>query len=631
MRFFSYFLLLLQPLLLHAQPDKAYDAGFKTISIVDTSRIYLPNSAKNHRLHFRPIDIDFWYPAHRKGSQPMQFEELLNLYEERSGRYREKTDFRGIAKEMAEFYSIESGIEPDGGKKLMATITNSYRDATPAKGKAPLVIYMASFNSMGYENYRLLEELAENGYAVLSIASVGIYPGYMTENLLDLIEQVNDAVAATEYLRNKDDFQVDLDNIGVVGCSWGGLAASFLPGRLSNIKAMVSLDGSDLSSLITTGTSNALNSLDSAHVATNLPVLKMQSDDFERSDSTAGYRGSAEKTGVFHLVVKNSKHEHFICIPAVLNSSGQAAKVYATVLKATRLFINQYLNGAAGFNSFYTSLSTSQLATNEPKQSKQNSNHRKIRGKVVNAISGIPLPYVNVGFINRQLGTVTNSAGTFEIDFDPDGTNDTLRISMIGYETKIFSAGDLRNFPSVIRLAEKAENLSEVVVRAKKPRSKVLGNKNTFKFFSTPFPYMQLGAELGIKVEVPRHPVSVNALNFKVNFNTISCNTLFRLNIYKVKDGKPGANLLTENIFIPIAANQTGIISTDLKTHNIVLNEDVFVSLEWVSSEGEIRKGEGIYFALGLFNGGAFVRPNSQGKIKKHSNLGIGFTLDVNY
>jgi hypothetical protein len=89
--------------------------------------------------------------------------------------------------------------------------------------------------------------------------------------------------------------------------------------------------------------------------------------------------------------------------------------------------------------------------------------------------------------------------------------------------------------------------------------------------------------------------------------------------------------LLTENIFIPIAAHQTGIISSDLKTHDIVLHDDVFVFLEWVSSEGEIGKGEGIYFALGLFNGGAFVRPNSQGKIKKHRNLGVGFTFDVNY
>jgi hypothetical protein len=49
-------------------------------------------------------------------------------------------------------------------------------------------------------------------------------------------------------------------------------------------------------------------------------------------------------------------------------------------------------------------------------------------------------------------------------------------------------------------------------------------------------------------------------------------------------------------------------MSVDLKKYNIILKEDVIVTLEWISNEGENKKGEAIFFSLGFFNTGTLIR-----------------------
>ena len=43
--------------------SESYKAGFKTIHTVDKSRIYKQNTDTTDYLHYRPIDVDIWYPA----------------------------------------------------------------------------------------------------------------------------------------------------------------------------------------------------------------------------------------------------------------------------------------------------------------------------------------------------------------------------------------------------------------------------------------------------------------------------------------------------------------------------------------------------------------------------------------
>ena len=80
-----------------------------------------------------------------------------------------------MTKQIAQ--SFCEGLKCSDPDKLLNYKMSSYKNAKPAGQKFPLVIYLASFNGMCYENVELFEKLANKGYVVLSINSIGVIPG----------------------------------------------------------------------------------------------------------------------------------------------------------------------------------------------------------------------------------------------------------------------------------------------------------------------------------------------------------------------------------------------------------------------------------------------------------------------
>ena len=225
--------------------ETSYNAGFMTLRTVDSTRIFKPDSSKMDSLHYRPLDLDIWYPSTEKSDTRLSFGDLFGLNEERANLYKEG-DFSGITEEYAMFFAATLGLDSKKGPAMLKTKSDSYENAPIAEGKHPLIIYMAGHNGMGYENYMLLEKLAEKGFIVVSVWSVGLYPGYMSNHILDTMEQVFDGELALKIIKSDTRFDVDVDKIGVLGMSWGGMSAAILLDKYPEIKAMASLDGSEV-------------------------------------------------------------------------------------------------------------------------------------------------------------------------------------------------------------------------------------------------------------------------------------------------------------------------------------------------------------------------------------------------
>lgn len=115
-------------------------------------------------------------------------------------------------------------------------------EAKPADGKFPVVIYAPSFGASAHENADLCEYLASRGYVVLSSASVGARNRDMTHDLEGLEAQVSDIKFLISYARSLP--QADMNHLGVIGYSWGGMANVFTAAQDSRIDAIASLDGS---------------------------------------------------------------------------------------------------------------------------------------------------------------------------------------------------------------------------------------------------------------------------------------------------------------------------------------------------------------------------------------------------
>jgi hypothetical protein len=208
----------------NAKPE-IYIAGFKTIQTKDTSRVYKPNTDTADYLHYRPLDIDIWYPAESSVTDTsIVVHDLLGLLEQRANYYSASNVGNGITRQLAQFFC--EAFKCSDSTRLLRFKTNSYKNATAVDGKFPLVIYMTAFNGMSYENFALFESLAKKGFIVVSISSIGRFPGDMTMKNADLMEQDNDAVIAINLLKQNPN--IDFTEILI-------LAGVHLTGRVPSI------------------------------------------------------------------------------------------------------------------------------------------------------------------------------------------------------------------------------------------------------------------------------------------------------------------------------------------------------------------------------------------------------------
>ncbi len=617
-----------------------YHAGFKTEILVDSSRIYKPNTDKKDSLHFRPVELDIWYPSSENSGENLLFGDLFGLFEQRANKYQDE-DFTGITEELVQYYAVGFGLEKEAGIRLLNIQTDSYENVNPVKGDFPLIIYMAGYNGMGFENYKILEKLAENGFIVVSIWSVGRYPGNMTNDKLDTMEQVYDAEFAIKFLKNIPQFNIDFDNIGILGLSWGGMSAAILLNRNPSIKAMVSLDGTETFYFgETQEDDDYLNGIYEADILYPEKITSayyyMESgnkwDEFSPTDEYHYFKKI--NTQKNYLRFLTSEHEDFGCFPSILKASDQSIKIHGQIIESTTLFFDEYLKKKPGFYPYYDRLIKNEDITNIPfKINPEISSSLILTGKVKDATTDQILPYVNIGILNKEKGSVSNKNGIFELKFSEDNIKDTVRISMIGYKPKTYLVKNLLSQKDdiQIKLEEDISELEEVIIGAEGLKHKVIGNKTETKFINAGFSYDYLGAEMGIRINIKKSPTFVDTFNFSVSQNRLSAKVKFRLNIYNIEKGKPGKNILKDNIIIPVESKQTGVISVDLKKYNIILKDDVIVTLEWVETEGENIKGEAIFFSLGVLTYGTYHKESSQGKMKKLKGMGVGYNFNVRY
>lgn len=247
-------------------------------------------------------------------------------------------------------------------------------------------------------------------------------------------------------------------------------------------------------------------------------------------------------------------------------------------------------------------------------------------GVIIDSISGKPVEFSNIGIVGRGVGTVSDEKGEYSFSIPDSLSNQAVRISMIGYKPRVMSVKDFARL-NKIRLSQDALNLSEVAVKAKKLKIKTLGNETTHQSVVAGFKKNNLGAEIAVKLNI-RQP-KTQLRNFKVNITSNKIEkVMFRLNVYSSDEkGMPKENILKQNIIIE-PKEKTGLINIDLKPYGIFVDEDVFVSIEWIKDLGDAT---GLTFSTKLVGSGTYFRMASQDKWEKVNSIGVGLHVEVGY
>ena len=251
-----------------------------------------------------------------------------------------------------------------------------------------------------------------------------------------------------------------------------------------------------------------------------------------------------------------------------------------------------------------------------------------LQGRIIDALTKEPLPFVNVGVLKKELGTVSNEDGFFFLEVPDVFAKETLRFSMIGFDERDFQVADLEAIlfsNNTLVLAEQTTFLEEVVLTAeKKWDTRVSGNATTSKLLITGFTSNQLGNEIALFVKVKKTPAYIEGIQFSVVEN-IYPEVRFRVNVYSNEYRFPDENILKENIFVTLKQSE-GIISVDLKEYDILVDDDIFISLEWIDED---LGSEGLWFSAGVFGKSIYARSTSQAEWKKQRGLSLGMSVTL--
>lgn len=224
------------------KPGK-YAAGFKTIEKYDYSRTFRSRHGYFGEIipgeNARPIQICLWYPTQKTDDATYL---VLGEY---AFPYPENPDFFQIitATQQRELQRLGGMLGNNRGLMLDASNIEmgAVRDAAPAEGKFPLLIYFPGLMSGISDNFVLCEYLASHGFVVMTthmVGTTGLNPGL---NQIDFETVVRDKEFALANIRDLD--FINSDKIGTFGVGGGGLAAVLLQMRNFNIEAVASLAG----------------------------------------------------------------------------------------------------------------------------------------------------------------------------------------------------------------------------------------------------------------------------------------------------------------------------------------------------------------------------------------------------
>jgi len=211
---------------------------------------------------------------------------------------------------------------------------------------------------------------------------------------------------------------------------------------------------------------------------------------------------------------------------------------------------------------------------------------QSMSGQIVDENNGEPLVYAHIFIPNQGRGTVAFSDGRFKLDISGIREGDSIRFSYIGYITKSFQVGWLKDILNpVIRLIPNVLHLNAVVVTAK-PVVKKLGFNSVGRLMTGWGDVQSMRGRIrGVLIEGAKCPTKVNAMFFRINHNEWD-SVAFRVNFMSFDNRQIGPSILKRNIFVTTNLVHKWV-RVPLIYEDIIVCEKVIVTLEWVDAWGK--------------------------------------------
>lgn len=260
------------------------------------------------------------------------------------------------------------------------------------------------------------------------------------------------------------------------------------------------------------------------------------------------------------------------------------------------------------------------------------SQEREIRGIISDSLKN-PIQYVNVGILNKPVGTVTNENGEFYLNFDNSLILDTLKISCLGFKSKELQIKNLLTNKNEINISLEnyTEKLNEIIINSSNLKTFTKGKEQTKTknkvFFAIPsMKNLNLGSEIGRKFSLgTKKPSLLKEFRFFLKENNFE-SVLFRLNFYTIENNIPSKKINNTNILISAVNGVTGWITVDLTDFGIKTKEDIIVTVEWIKAS---EKGDKLSLPILIpsFSSIHFYKYGTHAKWKRYGSISTAMML----
>jgi len=257
---------------------------------------------------------------------------------------------------------------------------------------------------------------------------------------------------------------------------------------------------------------------------------------------------------------------------------------------------------------------------------------RVISAKIIDNNSKAPLEFVNIGFLNKDIGATTTTSGHFIMSYKTDQITeeDVLQISFLGYETRRLSFNQLKRLsakPVTIALTPSAFSLGEIILKSTPREKKTIGHT---AFTAASMGYWEgkeaLGGEIASVIRIKKEKTKLHRLSFNILQNN-SDSLRVRVKIYDYDGGEPTIDL-TEQDIVHTITKKKGLESISLEAYNIKVDNDVLISIELVEAFGPR-----IYFSLSAsaYGGMSFIREKNHPYWMIQKTVCVGFRVESSH
>ncbi|TVP50658.1 MAG: carboxypeptidase-like regulatory domain-containing protein [Mongoliibacter sp.] len=246
-----------------------------------------------------------------------------------------------------------------------------------------------------------------------------------------------------------------------------------------------------------------------------------------------------------------------------------------------------------------------------------------IQGQIVDGLTGEPLSFCSIGWLNLNKGTVAGPQGKFKLESISEQTNPTLKISKIGYKplnilwSEIKEHCILGDCPMVFELTPDSVELPEFVLESEGENAyRNWGKTSRKSMFGLAYnpksrkPEENLGREIGFEIDTKGKQVKL--LSVKMGLSLLQFESaVFRINIYKVMNDEKFELIHTRDELIwTLKPNDTKEYEFDLESMNILLQDRHLIGIEWIAYEKIIEDGI-ISMTTGFPFGKSFLKKSS--------------------